>query len=92
MTQDTETQILVELRSLSERVDSSESQIIIELRGLNERVDSISERVDRAITENEKFSNRFNDYQQATQWVVQLSFGLIASATIITIIGTVFKR
>jgi hypothetical protein len=67
MTQDTETQILVELRNLNERVD-------------------------QAITDNEKFSNRFNDYQQATQWVVQLSFGLIASATIITIIGTVFKR
>ena len=29
-----------------------------------------------------KFDERFSNYQQATQWVIQLSFGLIASATV----------
>jgi hypothetical protein len=67
MTQDTETQILVELRTISTRLDEMEVQT-------------------------EKFNDRFSNYQQATQWVVQLSFSLIAAATIVTLASSIFKR
>ena len=57
-----------------------------------DRLDRLSEDVEKAITDTEKFDEKFIEYRQATQWVVQLAFGLIASATVITIVSTVFKR
>jgi outer membrane murein-binding lipoprotein Lpp len=66
---------------------------------LSTRVDTLSTRVDRLSTtvdtlsaDNEKFNDRFSNYQQATQWVVQLAFTLIASATITVIITSVLRR
>jgi hypothetical protein len=38
------------------------------------------------------FDQRFKDYQQATQWVVQLAFSLIASSIVIVIISAVVKK
>jgi hypothetical protein len=38
------------------------------------------------------FNERFDNYQKATQWVVSLSFSLIVSATVITIVSAVFRR
>jgi hypothetical protein len=67
MTQDTETQILTELRGVNQRLDQLEAQ-------------------------NEKFNDKFSSYQQATQWVVQLAFSLIAAATIVTLASAIFKR
>jgi hypothetical protein len=38
-----------------------------------------------------KFDEKFSNYQQATQWVVQLAFSLIVSATIIVIVTNVLN-
>ena len=57
-----------------------------------DRLDRLSKDVEKAITDTEKFDEKFIEYRQATQWVVQLAFGLIASATVITIVSTIFKR
>ena len=57
-----------------------------------DRLDRLSEDVEKAIADTEKFNEKLADYRQATQWVVQLAFGLIASATVITIVSTIFKR
>jgi hypothetical protein len=35
---------------------------------------------------------RFSAYQQSSQWVINLAFALIASATVTTIVTTVFRR
>ena len=35
---------------------------------------------------------RFSAYQQASQWVVNLAFGLLAIATITTIVSAVVRR
>lgn len=35
---------------------------------------------------------RFNAYQQVSQWVANLAFGLLATATITTIVTAVFRR
>jgi hypothetical protein len=40
----------------------------------------------------ERSNKRFNNYQQAVQWIVQLAFSLIASATITIIISSVLRK
>lgn len=42
--------------------------------------------------ESKELSIRFAAYQQASQWVVNLAFGLLATATLTTIITAVFRR
>jgi len=42
--------------------------------------------------ESKEQSIRFAAYQQASQWVVNLAFGLLATATLTTIITAVFRR
>lgn len=65
----------------------------------NDRLDRIETKLDRLTTDvekltsdNEKFNDRFSNYQQATQWVVQLAFILIASATITVIITSILRK
>lgn len=61
----------------------------------NEREPTLTDvirKLDKLSTDVEKFNERFNNYQQATQWVVQLAFTLIASATITVIITAVLRR
>jgi hypothetical protein len=65
----------------------------------NDRLDRIEGKLDRLTNDvekltidNEKFNDRFGNYQQATQWVVQLAFTLIASATITVIITSVLRK
>ncbi|MBD2317448.1 hypothetical protein [Phormidium tenue] len=47
------------------------------------------ERLDASI---EKSDDKFDTYRQATQSLVNLAFGLIASAAVITVVSAVFKR
>ncbi|PSB18429.1 hypothetical protein C7B65_15150 [Phormidesmis priestleyi ULC007] len=57
-----------------------------------DRLDKLTDDVEKSNEKADRFNDRFNNYQQATQWVVQLAFTLIASATITVIITSVFKR
>ena len=59
---------------------------------LSTDVDKLSTEVDKLSRDSEKFNDRFSNYQQATQWVVQLAFTLIASATITVIITSVLRK
>jgi molecular chaperone GrpE (heat shock protein) len=43
-------------------------------------------------TDVERFNDKFDNYQKATQSVVNLAFGLIASATIVTLASAIFRR
>lgn len=52
----------------------------------------VIEKLDKLSSDVEKFNDRFSNYQQATQWVVQLAFTLIASATITIIITSVLRK
>jgi hypothetical protein len=49
------------------------------------KLDILTEDVERS---NEQFAN----YQQAVQWLIQLAFSLIASATVTIIISAVLRR
>jgi hypothetical protein len=81
MTQDNETQILVELRGISTRLEQVE-----------DRLGHVENQITGFATQNEKINDRFTAYQQGTQWVVQLAFSLIAAATIVTLASAIFKR
>lgn len=62
----------------------------------SDRLDRIERKLDTLTTDVDKltinvstFNDKFDNYQKATQWVVQLAFTLIASATITVILSTV---
>jgi hypothetical protein len=46
----------------------------------------------RLETKIDTFNEKFDNYQKATQSLVNLAFGLIASATLITVVSSVFNR
>jgi hypothetical protein len=52
----------------------------------------LANKLDKLAADNEKFNDKFDNYQKATQWVVQLAFTLIASATITVILSTVLRK
>lgn len=62
------------------------------LKDLANKLDHLSGDVEALSNEMKQSNERFADYRQATQWVVQLAFTLIASATITVIITSVFRR
>jgi prefoldin subunit 5 len=68
-------------------------------RWTDEMVDKLAESVKELRQESKEFREelkelniRFGDYQQASQWVVNLAFGLLATATITTIVTAVFRK
>jgi hypothetical protein len=66
--------------------------VIGKLDKLSNDVDKLSNDVEKLSNDGEKFNDRFSNYQQATQWVVQLAFTLIVSATITIIISSVLRK
>ena len=68
------------------------TDVIVKLDKISGKVEELSGEVDKLATEQERFNDRFSSYQQASQWVVQLAFTLIASANLTVIITAVFRR
>lgn len=62
-----------------------QQQVLRNFEQLKTDVESLDTRI-------EKSDSKFEVYRQATQSLVNLAFGLIASATIITVASSVFKR
>lgn len=60
-------------------------KVLTEIRELREDVESFNSELERS-------NDRFSNYQKAMQWVVQLAFTLIASATITVIVTAILKR
>jgi len=59
---------------------------------LSKDVTELSKNINRLAEDSKELSIRFNAYQQASQWVVNLAFGLLATATITTIVTAVFRK
>ena len=80
---------MTELQQVLESIASLRIDVDHKIDGLkadvNEKIDSLKADVDRS---NEKFEI----YRQASQSVVNLAFGLIVSATVITVASSIFKR
>lgn len=56
------------------------------------KLDELTAEVEKIAVDMKQFDQRFADYRQATQWVVQLAFTLIASATLTVILTSVFNK
>jgi len=54
-------------------------------------VEKVTEDIAKLTEQNKELNIRFSAYQQASQWVVNLAFGLLATATITTIVTAVLK-
>lgn len=61
------------------------------IQGLSAQMQSLSDKIDKLLTDVERSNDKFDACQKGTQWVVQLAFTLIASATLTVILSTVFK-
>ncbi|MBF2025621.1 MAG: hypothetical protein IGS48_02480 [Oscillatoriales cyanobacterium C42_A2020_001] len=59
-------------------MSETEDKILTEIREIRQEIN--------------QFDTKFTNYQKATQWVVQLAFTLIASATLTVIITSVLKK
>ncbi|AFY74958.1 hypothetical protein Syn7502_03058 [Synechococcus sp. PCC 7502] len=57
-----------------------------------ETVESMAEAIKKQSEESKELGIRFSAYQQASQWVVNLAFGLLATATITTIVSAVVRK
>lgn len=68
------------------------SDVIEKLDRLSTKVEKLSIDVEATNEKTDRFNDKFDNYQKATQWVVQLAFTLIASATITVIITSVFRK
>jgi hypothetical protein len=68
------------------------ADVIEKLDRLSTKVEKLSIDVEATNEKTDKFNDKFDNYQKATQWVVQLAFTLIASATITVIITSVFRK
>jgi uncharacterized protein YlxW (UPF0749 family) len=62
-----------------------QQQVLVEVRLLKQEVEQFNQEV-------EQFNQKFDNYQKATQWVVQLAFSLIAAATVTVIVSTVLGK
>ena len=58
---------------------------------IEEKLDTLTTDLDVLTTDIERSNDKFDNYQKATQWVVQLAFTLIAIATITVILSTVVQ-
>jgi predicted nucleic acid-binding Zn-ribbon protein len=83
------------LSDVIERLDKlaqSQEQLAQNQERLAQEQEKLIQQQEQFSQEQERFNERFSNYQQATQWVVQLAFTLIASATLTVIITSVLKR
>jgi peptidoglycan hydrolase CwlO-like protein len=75
-----------------ELVLSSISELRTDITGLKTDITSLKNDFTGLKTDVETSNTKFDNYQKATQWVVNLAFSLIASATVITVVSSVFWR
>ena len=95
MTPEQEQQMFDTVESISVRLDqltTDVEKLDSNVKTLDSHVKTLDSNVERLNADIEKFNDRFSNYQQATQWVVQLAFSLIASATVVIIISSVFVK
>ena len=77
------------LKDIADKLDRLEADVTAKFDRLEA---DVTAKFDRLEVEQAKFNDRFTTYQQATQWVVQLAFALIASATVTVVVSSVFSR
>jgi peptidoglycan hydrolase CwlO-like protein len=93
MTQSTDTEPT--LRDVINRIDvlnGNVETLTKDVENLTKDVEDVKSNMEGFKTNLETSNERFSNYQQSVQWVVQLAFSLIASATITIIISSVLRK
>jgi predicted PurR-regulated permease PerM len=82
-----------DLQQILESLSSLEANLETKIKDSETRLEAKFQELEtRVETKINTFNEKFDNYQKATQSLVNLAFGLIASATIVTIISNVFIR
>ena len=68
------------------------ADVVARLDKLSTDVERLSTDVEKLSTDVEKSNDKFEIYRQANQSLVNLAFGLIASATVGLVVSLIFKR
>ncbi len=92
MTQRWTDEMLDKLADRTDQNTDSIDRLSVKIDQLSVKVDKVTDDVEKLTHETKDLNIKFTAYQQSTQWVVQLAFSLIASATLTVIITSVFKR
>ncbi len=82
---------LTDVIQILDKLTGHVEKLTSDVEHLSSDVEHLSSDVEHLSSEMKRFDERFSDYRQATQWVVQLAFTLIASATITVIITSVLN-
>ena len=69
-----------------------EQQLFDSIQTIQTDITKLAVEVNHLSADVEKSNDKFANYQQATQWVVQLAFSLIASATVVILVSNVLGR
>ncbi len=80
---------MTELEQVLKSIENLKADVDTKIDGLKADVDT---KIDAFARQNDTFNEKFDNYQKATQSIVNLSFGLIASATVVTIVQGIFFR
>jgi methyl-accepting chemotaxis protein len=83
------------LDKLAETVEKNADAIEKNADAIDKNADAIDKNADainKLTGESKELNIRFSAYQQASQWVVNLAFGLLATATITTIVSAVVRK
>jgi hypothetical protein len=80
------------LAELAERNSLAIERNSLAIEKLTQESERRAQESERSAQESKELNIRFTAYQQASQWVVNLSFGLLATATITTIVTAVFRK
>jgi chromosome segregation ATPase len=83
---------LDELAAQNNKLEAQNNKLEAQNSKLEAQNNEITAEVEKIAVDMKQFDQRFADYRQATQWVVQLAFTLIASATITVILTSIFKK
>lgn len=91
---------MTELEQVLKSIENLKTDVDTKLDGLKSDVDTkidglktdFDTKIDAFARQNDTFNEKFDNYQKATQSIVNLSFGLIASATVVTIVQGIFFR
>lgn len=75
-----------------EKMSTELQQVLESISELKTEFTSLKTEFTGLKTDVETFNTKFDNYQKATQWVVNLAFSLILSATAITIFSSIFRR
>jgi archaellum component FlaC len=87
-----QSQLLNIMTSATDSDITGQKTVLDAIERLDHKIEQLDSKVEKLEGKVDGFNEKFDYYQKASQSVVNLAFGLIASATIVTLAQTIFRR